>query len=136
MEEFKERIAAVHKSHGIPKEYENGCGLIQQFEASDLVEIENDIYGRPQWLRPEASIAWKAMKGCAENEGIILNIVSAFRTVDRQTEIIQRKIDSGQTISETLKVSAAPGYSEHHTGRAVDLTTKGFAPLSVSFDTT
>lgn len=76
------------------------------------------------------------MKGYAENEGIILNIVSAFRTVEGQTEIIQRKIDSGQSISEILKVSAAPGYSEHHTGRAVDLTTKGFAPLSVSFDKT
>jgi D-alanyl-D-alanine carboxypeptidase len=136
MEELKERIAAVHKSLGIPKEYENGCGLILQFEASDLAEIENDIYGRPQRLRPEAASAWRAMKGHAENEGIVLNIVSAFRTVDRQSEIIQRKIDSGQTISEILRVCAAPGYSEHHTGRAVDLTTKGCEPLSVSFDTT
>ena len=63
MEEFKERIAAVHKSLDIPKEYENGCGLILHFEASDLVEIENDIYGRPQRLRPKAASAWGAMKG-------------------------------------------------------------------------
>ncbi len=37
---------------------------------------------------------------------------------------------------EILSVSAAPGYSEHHTGRAVDLTTPGTRPLEEDFEAT
>jgi D-alanyl-D-alanine carboxypeptidase len=56
--------------------------------------------------------------------------------VARQAEIIQRKINAGQAMHEILKVSAAPGYSEHHTGRAVDITTADCEPLSESFEAT
>ena len=76
------------------------------------------------------------MKARAENEGVLLNIVSAFRSVDRQKEIIQRKIDNGGRIEEILKICAAPGYSEHHSGRALDLTTHGCEPLTEEFDKT
>ena len=37
-------------------------------------------------------------------------------------------------MEEILKVSAAPGYSEHHSGRVVDLTTPGYAPLEEEFE--
>ena len=33
-------------------------------------------------------------------------------------------------------MNAAPGYSEHHTGRAVDLTTPGTPPLLEAFERT
>ena len=33
-------------------------------------------------------------------------------------------------------MSAAPGYSEHHTGRAIDITTPGTQPLEPAFETT
>jgi len=35
-----------------------------------------------------------------------------------------------------LKVNTPPGYSEHHTGRAVDLATPGCPPLTEEFETT
>jgi D-alanyl-D-alanine carboxypeptidase len=31
-------------------------------------------------------------------------------------------------------VSALPGYSEHHTGRAIDITTPDFKPLTEEFE--
>jgi D-alanyl-D-alanine carboxypeptidase len=39
-------------------------------------------------------------------------------------------------IADILKINAAPGYSEHHTGRALDLTTADSPPLEVGFETT
>ena len=34
-----------------------------------------------------------------------------------------------------LKVSAAPGYSEHHSGCAIDVTTPGYKALEEPFET-
>ena len=36
--------------------------------------------------------------------------------------------------SEILAVNAAPGFSEHHTGEAVDIATPGTRPLTAEFD--
>jgi len=136
MLEFKERIRRIHRNLGIPESYESVHSLILHIEEQDLVGIETDIFGRPQRLAPTAANTWMAMKEHAQQEGVVLNIVSAFRSVDKQTELIQRKLDSGLPMSEILKVCAAPGYSEHHTGRAIDLTSLGCEPLSEMFDTT
>jgi hypothetical protein len=42
--------------------------------------------------------------------------VSAFRSVERQAEIVRRKLAAGGRIEEILTVCAPPGFSEHHTG--------------------
>lgn len=136
MLEFEERIKVIHRNLGICHEYESKYGLILQEEETDLVEIGNDIYGRPQKLVRDAAELWKEMKFQAEKEGVVLYTVSGFRAVDKQAEIIQRKLDANQHLSEILKVCAAPGYSEHHTGRALDLTTIGCEPLSELFEST
>ncbi|NOY71127.1 MAG: D-alanyl-D-alanine carboxypeptidase family protein [Gammaproteobacteria bacterium] len=133
---YTKEINKIHRDLGIPEDYECNYGLSLQREEYELLEIGNDIYGRLQRLAPAAANAWKEMKYQAEKEGIILNVVSAFRAVNRQKEIIQKKIESGQPISEVLKVCAAPGYSEHHTGRALDLTSTGCEPLSEIFENT
>ena len=43
-------------------------------------------------------------------------------------------LKNGQVIEEILKVSAAPGYSEHHTGLAVDVASPGSRPLTEEFE--
>ena len=70
----------------------------------------------------------------AAQDSVELQIVSAFRSVEYQLGILQRKLDRGQPIAEILRVSAAPGYSEHHSGRALDITTPGFAALEEEFE--
>ena len=39
-------------------------------------------------------------------------------------------------ITDILEVNTAPGYSEHHTGRAVDIATPGSRPLTEDFEST
>ena len=136
MEKYRERIKNLHKAIGIPNNYESVYGLTLQEEETELVEIGKDIFGRPQSLCHAAAEAWEEMKSHAKKDGIVLNVVSAFRTVDKQNEIIIKKIEFGQPLNEILKACAAPGYSEHHTGRALDLTSTGCEPLTEEFENT
>lgn len=106
---------------GIPDSLITARGFRFFEEASDLVMAEVGEDGREYFLIPEAAAAWKEMKYAALNDGIDLRIMSAFRSVARQVEIIQQKLDAGKSIKEILMVLAPPGYSEHHTGRAVDI---------------
>ena len=46
------------------------------------------------------------------------------------------KVAAGMPMDEILRVSAAPGYSEHHTGCAIDITTPGSEPLEEEFEHT
>ena len=73
------------------------------------------------------------MSADALREGVPLLLVSAFRSVGRQREIVRRKLESGQALSEILKVSAYPGFSEHHTGCAVDVAAPDGPPLTEAF---
>jgi D-alanyl-D-alanine carboxypeptidase len=56
--------------------------------------------------------------------------------VDYQARLIRKKINAGQKIGDILEVNAPPGFSEHHTGRAVDVATPGSRPLTEDFEST
>ena len=131
---FRQIIAELHESLGIPENYayQHNLGLCE--ECADTISIGNDVFGREQKLAPEAAHAWFKMRDEAALSGIELQVASAFRPVDYQAEIIRRKLDSGQSSGGILEVSAAPGYSEHHSGRALDITTPGFEPLEEEFE--
>ena len=111
-------------------------GLPYQPEAGELVLAEVGDDGREHRLTPAAAAGWRAMKAAAQAEGVALRIVSAFRSVERQAEIVRAKLDRGLSLDAILEVSAPPGYSEHHTGRAVDITTEGVPALEVEFEKT
>jgi len=85
-------------------------------------------------MHPCAMSAWKRMKKEARAEEIRLYIVSAFRSIARQSEIIERKRRNGISEKEILRVNALPGFSEHHTGRALDLNTPDSPELKESFE--
>jgi zinc D-Ala-D-Ala carboxypeptidase len=129
-------LAELHRSLGVPGDYAQRCGLPPQVEAGVLVGIGRDILGRPQRLVPGAARAWRRMRRAARQDAIELEVVSAFRSIDYQAEVIRRKLVAGRSIDEILCANAAPGFSEHHTGRALDLTTPGCAPLEESFERT
>lgn len=76
------------------------------------------------------------MKTAAKNDGATLLAVSAFRSVAYQRQIIERKLTAGQSIEEILCVSAAPGFSEHHAGHAIDITAPNCKPLAEEFERT
>lgn len=119
---------------GIPSDYGCARGLRLLREPRDLTCIGVDIHARAQWLSPRAARAFSRMSEAATTDRITLQIVSAFRSADYQLGIIKRKLERGQSIADILHVSAAPGYSEHHSGRVVDLTTPGYAELEDEFE--
>jgi D-alanyl-D-alanine carboxypeptidase len=84
-------------------------------------------------LAPAAARAWRKMQAAAATDGATLLPLSAYRSVARQTLIIRRKLARGLPIADILKVSAVPGCSEHHTGRALDLGAPGHLRLEASF---
>jgi len=131
---FERKIAEFQEQLGIPEDYGVRHGLIPCEECTHSVSIGQDIFGRDQQMTPQAARAWFDMKAAAASCGIELEAVSAFRSVEYQAGIIKRKLEAGQNIEKILKVSAAPGYSEHHTGRALDISTPGFEPLEEPFE--
>ena len=108
--------------------------LCAEPEALEVAEVGDD--GREYRLTPAAAAAWRKMKAAAAADGVVLKLISAFRSVDRQVEILREKLADGQTVEEILSASAPPGYSEHHTGRAIDIDTDGVAPLEIEFERT
>lgn len=120
----------------IPPQLLEQRDLLLQQEATELVLAETGEDGRQYLLTPATKLAWQAMKAAASRDGIALLMISAFRSVARQTEIISDKLAEGQQLEDILLVCAPPGYSEHHTGRAIDIATPEDPELEISFDTT
>lgn len=102
-------------------------------EAPELHVVGPDVFGRETHLTHATAQAWEAMRLAAEKAGVRLLFISGFRSVERQAEIVQSKLQSGLALPEVLKVNAYPGYSEHHTGRAVDIGSPDCAHLTEAF---
>lgn len=135
MDDYENRIAKLLEELGAPPRSNSSMSRLVR-EAAQLVSVGTDIYGREQKLTPEAASAWQSMKAAAEKDGQTLQLVSAFRSVDYQRQIIQRKRAAGQSWEQILCVSALPGYSGHHSGTTVDVTAPGCKPLTEEFDST
>jgi len=129
-------LRELHQELGIRADYAQATGQPGFDEARELVEVGPNLVGRMQRLTPLAAGRWAAMAEAAAGDDIVLLIVSGFRSIDYQATLIRNKIAAGQLIDDILKVNAAPGFSEHHTGRAVDIATPGSRPLTEDFETT
>lgn len=86
---------------------------------AELISISND--GRLT-LRSAAAVKFKQMQSAARADGINLVPISAFRTTEAQEQLFFGiKEQRVQNAAKRAKVSAPPGYSEHHTGYALDI---------------
>ena len=85
--------------------------------------------------------AWREMQAAAKAEGVELQLVSAYRSVERQRRIFLRELSqasrqstgrefdtrdiaAGQAdrlIEEVLRFSSIPGFSKHHSGYTIDI---------------
>jgi D-alanyl-D-alanine carboxypeptidase len=91
----------------------------QEAPASELQPITPD--GQIK-LRAAAAEKFKAMSAAAAAEGVVLVPISGFRSVaDQKHLFFDVKEQRAQTATKRAEVSAPPGYSEHHTGYAVDI---------------
>jgi D-alanyl-D-alanine carboxypeptidase len=128
-------LRELHKELGIPSSYSRDTGLPVYEEPAELVDVGPNLVGRMQRLTAAAAQRWQAMTLAAAADGIELLIVSGFRSMEYQAALIRDKIEAGQAISDILAVNTAPGFSEHHTGEAVDIATPGSRPLTEEFET-
>lgn len=134
--EYRQRITRELDILGITPELLACKNLPFYCEAEELTVGETDASGRQHMMTPAAANAWSAMKAAALQDGVILEVVSAFRSVERQIAIIRDKLDRQMPMERILTLSAPPGYSEHHTGCAIDINTPGCRPTEEEFEHT
>lgn len=95
----------------------------------DLIEIKNNDNANTYLLDKRIVPYLYNMFYFAQRSGITLNIFSGYRDVFKQIELMNNSIkkyrDNKRSIKESQNLSlntiALPGFSEHHTGLAVDL---------------
>jgi D-alanyl-D-alanine carboxypeptidase len=126
-------LRELHLELGIPDDYGHD-GLKPEYDdAVNLIDVGPNFMGRMQQLSVITAASWQQMLAAASRDGIRLMIVSGFRSIEYQASLIRKKLNAGQELSEILRVTAAPGFSEHHTGRAIDIATPGSRPLTEEF---
>jgi len=131
---FGRMVREVNEPLGIPANYGVHHKMPLQAEAKILSSIGKDIFDRKQKMFPAAASAWRRMVRRAKSDEVIIQPVSAFRSVDYQAGLVRKKLEQEFSMEKILAVSAAPGFSEHHTGRAIDVTTPGYPVLEEEFE--
>jgi zinc D-Ala-D-Ala carboxypeptidase len=129
-------VGTLFDSLDISPQIVKSRGLKFYNEERRLIVVEVGEDGRQHQLTPEASAAWSSLRESALSAGVTLRIESAYRSVMYQAELVQQKLDRGMSIDEALTINAPPGYSEHHTGRVVDISTPGAPTLETEFEET
>jgi D-alanyl-D-alanine carboxypeptidase len=116
--------------------YAERTGLSLVAEPAALAFAGFDRYRRPLWLGDGAARAWNRMIDAARRDEVVLDAISGYRSHDYQLGIFRRKLARGQSVEQILAVNAAPGFSEHHGGAALDVGTPGEPPAEEGFEQT
>lgn len=116
--------------------YAAHSGLTLVAEPNWLAFAGFDLFRRPLWLHINAARAWLHMQATALGDGIVLESISGYRSHDYQLGIFERKRARGLSVEDILAVNAAPGFSEHHSGFALDIGTLDAPPAEESFEST
>lgn len=110
-----------------------------RYKEAPLSELAAIVSDGSIKLRKSAAQAYREMEAAAQKDGVNLVPISGFRSLtDQDYLFFGKKAERGQVTTERAKVSAPPGYSEHHTGYALDLG-DGSVPaanLSPTFENT
>ena len=103
-------LVCANKKHALPDGY----------EPSDLVTP--DVVSTTNWqLRQEAATALEEMFAAAKNDGVTLVLGSAYRSYAYQEQLYNGYVAS-KGVEGADAISSRPGYSDHQTGLAVDIS--------------
>ena len=94
--------------------------------------------GRVVQLRAEAAASFRAMQQAAREAGVNITPISGFRTKRYQDGLFSRAIGKYGSTQSAARWVAPPGYSEHHSGLAVDIgdTDRPEADVETTFEDT
>lgn len=130
---YYQYIASVHQWLGVPRSVVEETRLVLQREAAELVPVGRDRFGRTHYLAPEAAAAWHRLRLAAGEAGIEFVMVSSFRSAEYQARLARRHMEGGRVPELLFRAIALPGYSEHHTGCALDLASEDLPTLAHEF---
>lgn len=104
-------LVLVNREHPVPDGWEKNLETVHVTNSlGEDVEVEKKAYEAFQRLRLDLE----------ENDGIRLELDSGLRSISAQQDIMDRfMVKYGAEY--TLNTVAPPGFSEHHTGLAMDL---------------
>lgn len=123
-EDYGDLLVLVNKLHAVSKNY----------RPDDMVSIDGK-YTTNQGLemKSEAYDAYLKMRKAARADEIYFKICSAYRTYGTQEYLYNSYLGSMGEELRNIR-SAYPGRSEHHTGYAIDITSKSMGwSLSQAF---
>lgn len=104
-------MVLVNKQHKLPDDWEANV---------DLVEQESLLYDDPVKVERKAYEAWAGLKEDLAAEDVLVELDSCYRSVAAQQEVMDEFTkEYGEEYAK--RIVATPGYSEHHTGLALDL---------------
>lgn len=89
-------------------------------------------YQRIEKLDPEAGIALMQLIYAARDDNVWITPVSGFRSIEKQNKLFQAQVQKLGSVEAAAKISAPPGYSEHHTGYTIDLADGNFPKKDVT----
>jgi D-alanyl-D-alanine carboxypeptidase len=135
-DDFHARVKLIFQELGIPEDLLEARNLRPWPEPPALITAEVSNRGRAFQLTPKATQAWQTLKTAAADDGVELLMVSAFRSVEYQAAIIRSKLEQGLSLDRILTVNAPPGYSEHHSGWAIDIGSPDCPGLGEQFENT
>ena len=104
-------LVLVNKLNPLPGGWEDSLTTVTVTNSvGDAVEVETKAYAAYELLKTDLE----------ENDGIYLELDSARRSVAEQQQIMDDFTEK-YGADYAMKTVAQPGYSEHHTGLALDL---------------
>lgn len=114
VDKSSEYMVLVNKKHGVKEDY----------RPDDLISVKAAADGRKpeyQMLRKAAAEAFDELVEAAANDGYTIKITTGYRPYSFQKELYDKTVrENGKAYAS--KYSAKPGYSEHQTGLAADVS--------------
>ena len=108
-------LVLVNKKNKLPDDWE---------EKVELETVKN-IWDEDIKVEKEALSQFKKLRSALLKEGVDIELESVYRSVKTQQELWDEwSNDPEKGIEYVKKFVAVPGYSEHHTGLAIDVCIK------------
>ena len=108
-------LVLVNKENKLPDNWEDTIELVS----------DKDAWGDEVKVEKEALAEFKKLQAELKNEGIEIELDSIYRSVAEQQDLWDRwSADPEKGPEYVKKYVAVPGYSEHHTGLAIDVCLK------------
>jgi zinc D-Ala-D-Ala carboxypeptidase len=92
----------------------------QEVSHTKLVAIQGFPGSPPVSIHRGALEQYRAMIKAARRDDVILVPISGFRSEHYQQELYDRQLGKLGSVESATTINAPPGYSEHHTGYAID----------------